>query len=161
MSTEHTYAVTVRWTGNTGQGTASYRGYERAHEVAVDGLPPILGSSDPAFLGDGGRYNPEQLLVASLSQCHMLAYLHLCADAGVVVVSYADRAVGTMVQSGTGGRFTEVMLRPVVAVADASMVERATALHDAVHDACFVASSVNFPVRCDPATSTAAREVAD
>lgn len=155
MTTDHHYAVTVRWTGNTGQGTATYRGYDRANEISAVGRPAIPGSSDPAFLGNATRYNPEQLLVAALSQCHLLAYLHLCADSGVVVTSYTDEANGTMVQTGAAGRFTEVVLHPVVTVADGSMLEKAEALHHNSHDACFVAASVNFPVRCEPTVTVA------
>jgi len=151
---EHTYRVTVTWTGNRGEGTASYRGYDRAHEVRADGPPTIGGSSDPTFRGDPARWNPEQLLVASLSQCHMLWFLHLAAETGVVVMAYADDAAGTMVtdESG-GGRFTEVILRPRVEVADAAMLDRATALHERANTLCFIANSVAFPVRHEPATS--------
>lgn len=152
---EHHHAVSVRWTGNTGEGTASFRGYRRANEISAAGRPAIAGDSDPAFLGEGIGYSPEELLVAALSQCHMLAYLHMCADSGVVVHSYTDDATGTMVQTGASGRFTEVVLHPVVTVADRSMVDKALAMHDSLHDACFVGASVNFPVRCEPSVSVA------
>lgn len=157
MSThEHGYRVTVTWTGNRGTGTSSYRAYDRAHEVAADGPPPIPASSDPTFRGDRRRWNPEQLLVASLSQCHLLWYLHLAAEAGVVVTAYTDDAGGTMVTDATGGgRFTEVVLRPRVEVADAAMVGTAQGLHARAHELCFVASSVAFPVRHEPTTSVA------
>ena len=150
MGQTHSYAITTTWTGNLGHGTASYRGYGREHELAADGRPVLPASSDPAFRGDPTRWNPELLLVAALSDCHLLAYLHLCAVSGVVVTDYRDRAVGTMEQSGDGGQFTEVVLRPVVTVADPSMIDRANALHDAAHENCFIASSVNFPVRTEP-----------
>ncbi|GAA0630149.1 OsmC family protein [Kutzneria viridogrisea] len=134
------------WTGNTGSGTASPRGYERAHEVRVPGKPVLLGSSDPAFRGDPGRHNPEDLLVASLSQCHMLWFLGLAAAEGVVVTAYTDRAVGTMVEQADGsGRFTEVVLHPEV-VSDAN-AEQLARLHETAHNKCFIANSVNFPVR--------------
>ena len=154
--TEHTYRVTVAWTGNRGEGTSSYRGYDRTHEIEADGPPTIPGSSDPTFRGDPARWNPEQLLVAALSQCHMLWFLHLAAEAGVVVTAYRDDAVGTMVTDRTGGgRFTEATLRPRVEVADETMVERATELHERANELCFVANSVAFPVRHEPATSVA------
>jgi organic hydroperoxide reductase OsmC/OhrA len=146
----HTYDTVVTWTGNRGTGTSGYRDYDRAHEVSAEGRAKILGSSDPAFRGDPARWNPEQLLVAALSQCHMLQYLHLCADAGVVVTGYVDHACGTMTETDQGGHFTEVVLRPQVRVAAPSMVEAAMALHGAAHRACFIASSVNFPVRHQP-----------
>jgi organic hydroperoxide reductase OsmC/OhrA len=147
----HRYEVTVVWTGNQGEGTASYRAYARDHEVTTDGRPSIPGSSDPTFRGDPGRWNPEQLLVASLSQCHLLSYLHLCAISGVVVVAYEDHPDGVMIETENGGgRFTEVTLRPVVTVAEASMTGTALELHGRAHELCFIASSVNFPVRHEP-----------
>jgi organic hydroperoxide reductase OsmC/OhrA len=143
----------MRWTGNTGQGTREYRGYERAHEYSVDGKPVIPGSSDPAFRGDAARYNPEELLVMSLSSCHMLWYLHLCAESKIEVVDYVDDAVGTMVEDADrGGYFTNVVLKPVVTLAAGSDARAAEALHERAHHLCFVANSVNFPVRCEAQT---------
>ncbi|MCP2168498.1 OsmC family protein [Goodfellowiella coeruleoviolacea] len=147
MSAEHSYQVTVRWTGNTGTGTAGYRTYDRSHDVAVAGKPTIRASADPAFRGSPDRWNPEDLLVASLSECHMLTYLSLCARNGVVVTGYQDAATGRMRETPEGGHFTEVVLHPVVSVAEAGMAERAMALHEQAHRSCFIASSVNFPVR--------------
>ncbi|MFD9702295.1 OsmC family protein [Lentzea sp. NPDC059081] len=147
----HQYEVDVVWTGNTGDGTSGYQAYERAHEVMVEGKPTIPGSSDPSFRGDRGRYNPEELLVASLSQCHMLWYLHLASVNGVVVTAYRDHATGTMAEHPDGsGRFTEVTLNPVVSVADPGTREKAQALHEKAHALCFIAASVNFPVRHEP-----------
>ncbi|MGR3933447.1 OsmC family protein [Streptomyces sp. BRA346] len=155
MGRQHTYRTTVRWTGNTGAGTGSgYRGYGRGHDVVAEGKPTLLGSADPAFLGDPERWNPEEFLLASLSQCHMLTYLSVCARDGVTVTAYEDAATGTMEeQAGHSGRFTEVVLRPVVTVADAGMVERARSAHGDAHRACFIANSVNFPVRHEPTVS--------
>ena len=150
---EHRYAATVEWTGNTGTGTASYRTYERRHEISAPDTakPAIPGTSDPAFRGDRARWNPEELLVASLSACHQLWYLHLCADAGVIVTAYIDRAEGTMVEDADGsGRFTRVVLRPLVTVAPGTDVERARALHDRAHAVCYIARSVDFPVEHEP-----------
>lgn len=147
---QHRYKVHVEWTGNSGSGTENYRAYERTHEVTVEGKPPLACSADPAFRGDASRYNPEELLVASLSACHMLWYLHLCADAGITVLSYTDPAGGTMVETaGGGGRFTEVVLHPVVTLAADADAEAAAALHERAHALCFIANSVSFPVRCD------------
>lgn len=150
---EHRYAVTVEWTGNTGSGTLGYRGYERSHEISVPGLtkPSIPGSSDPAFRGDPARWNPEELFVAALSACHKLWYLHLCAEAGVVVTDYVDHADGLMVEeTDGGGRFHRVVLRPVVTVTHASDVELARALHHEAHRMCYIANSVNFAVEHEP-----------
>ena len=153
----HSYAVNVSWTGNLGTGTSDYRAYSRANEVTAAGPPPLPGSSEPTFRGDPARWNPEQLLVASLSQCHLLWYLHLCAVGGVVVTAYEDAATGTMVETPDGGgHFTEVTLHPRVTVASSEMVDRAVELHDQAHKHCFIASSVNFAVRHEPSVTSAA-----
>jgi organic hydroperoxide reductase OsmC/OhrA len=143
----HTYTTLVTWTGNLGSGTSGYRDYERAHDVSAPGRPVITGSSEPMFRGDPTRWNPELLLVASLSQCHMLWFLHLAADAGVVVTAYVDEAVGAMAeQAGGAGQFTEVTLRPRVTVASPEMAATAQSLHARANELCFIARSVNFPV---------------
>lgn len=152
-SKEHRYGATVRWTGNRGTGTSAYRAYGRDHEISSEGKPEIAGSSDPAFRGDRARWNPEDLLVSALSACHMLFYLHLCADAGIVVTGYEDAAEGTMREtSDGGGRFTDVVLRPRVTIASGDR-QRADRLHEEAHRLCFIASSINFPVRCEPAVA--------
>jgi organic hydroperoxide reductase OsmC/OhrA len=151
MPRTHHYETTTTWTGNTGEGTAAYRSYERSHQTAAEGRPAIVGSSDPAFRGDAERWNPELLLVAALSQCHLLAYLHQCTLGCVVVTAYVDPATGTMAETPDGGgHFEDVVLRPVVTVADAAMTERARELHEAAAERCFIANSVNFPVRHAP-----------
>jgi organic hydroperoxide reductase OsmC/OhrA len=152
----HRYEVRVEWTGNQGEGTSGYRAYARDHEVTADSRPPLKGSSDRAFRGNAQRWDPERLLVAALSQCHMLSYLHLSAEAGVVVVAYVDHAEGEMQQTPDGGgHFTEVMLRPRVTVSEGSMTEAARKLHDRAHKLCFIANSVNFPVLHEPRIAVA------
>ena len=147
----HRYDVTVRWVGNQGSGTSSYRAYNRNHVIEAAGRPEIAGSSDPAFRGDKTRWNPEQLLVGSVSSCHKLWYLHLCAEAGVVVTAYEDHAEGSMAETADGGGyFTDVVLHPRVTIASGSDAELAHSLHQAAHAKCFVANSLNFPVRCEP-----------
>ena len=151
---EHRYVVTVSWTGNRGSGTSGYRDYARDCEIA-DGKPAIPASADPAFRGDRSRWNPEELLVASLSACHKLSYLHLAAAAGIVVTAYTDRAEGVMELSPGGiGRFKSVVLHPAVTVKAGSDIERARALHERAHEMCFIANSVNFPVECEPEIKT-------
>jgi organic hydroperoxide reductase OsmC/OhrA len=150
MADAHEYRVGVEWLGNRGTGTSGYREYGRQLVVRAAGGRELEGSADPTFHGDRERWNPEELLVAALSQCHMLSYLHMAVRAGVVVTAYTDDATGTMVQQGLGGHFTEVVLRPRVAVADASMVDRARKAHAEAYEHCFIASSVNFPVRHEP-----------
>ena len=151
---EHRYRVTVTWTGNRGTGTSGYRDYARAHGIASPehaGKPLIPGSSDPVFRGDGDRWSPEELLLAALSACHKLWYLHLCADAGVVVTGYVDHAEGIMIETADGGgRFTRVTLHPEVTVAAAADHALAERLHAEAHAKCFVANSVNFPVEHVP-----------
>ena len=150
MSREHEYELQVVWTGNDGDGTRTYRSYRRDHTVGAAGRPDLPGSSDPAFRGDVGRWNPEQLLVASLSQCHLLWYLHLASVNGIVVVGYEDAPTGTMIeQHDGGGEFREVVLRPRVTIAQGDPA-LAAELHGRVGDVCFIARSVNFPVRHEP-----------
>jgi len=147
LTARHVYRTTVRWTGNLGEGTREYRGYSRDYAVEVPGKPPILGSSGLSPRSDPARHDPDELLVAALSSCHMLWYLHLCSQAGVTVSAYRDDAEGTMeTDADGGGRFTEATLRPRV-VLSAGSVEVARRLHDDAHRKCFVANSVNFPVR--------------
>lgn len=148
---EHHYKATITWVGNQGTGTSNYRAYSRDHEIAANGKPTILASSDPSFRGDSARYNPEELLVSSLSSCHLLWYLHLCSVNGVVVVDYKDEATGTMEETADGsGRFKEVILYPVVTVADATMIEKANNLHHEANKMCFIANSCNFPIYHQP-----------
>jgi len=148
MNRQHNYQLTVQWTGNTGTGTSNYRGYERSHIIKADNKVEIAASSDPMFRGDKTKHNPEDLLVASISSCHMLWYLHLCSEAGVIVVDYIDNATGIIIEdSSTGsGCFTEVTLNPVVTVTENSMTEKANELHKKANKLCFIANSVNFPV---------------
>jgi organic hydroperoxide reductase OsmC/OhrA len=154
---DHTYTVTVTWTGNTGSGTSAYRAYGRAHEIGAQGKPSIPGSSDPAFRGDPARYNPEEMLVGSLSSCHMLWYLHLASEAGIAVQAYQDIAEGVMIEdAGGGGRFQEVVLQPEITVPPGTDLVQADTLHKLAHARCFIANSVNFPVRCEPVFLTSA-----
>lgn len=151
MSRQHHYSLSVKWTGNRGSGTSGYRDYDRSHTISVEGKPDIAGSSDTAFRGDRTRHNPEDMLVASLSTCHMLWFLHLCADAGIVVTDYTDNAIGVLAEAqGGGGHFVEVTLQPSVTVTESAMIEKANALHSAAHEKCFIANSVNFPVKHVP-----------
>ncbi len=152
----HRYDVSVSWTGNRGSGTSGYRDYGRDHEVSADGRPLLAGSSDPVFHGDKARWNPELELVAALSQCHMLSYLHVCVEAGVVVTAYEDAPYGLMAETkDDGGHFTEVVLRPTVTVADQAMADKAQGLHEEASAKCFIAGSVNFPVRHEPSVGVA------
>lgn len=131
MPVTHRYEVTVRWTGNTGSGTVGYGSYSRDHDVGCAGKSSVPGSSDTGFRGDATRWNPEELLVVALAQCHMLWYLHFAAVRVLIVTGYTDTPSGTMEMdaAGCGGQFTEVVLRPVVTVAEASMVGGAEVLH--------------------------------
>ena len=155
MKNNHSYQARIRWTGNRGSGTSSYRDYDRDWEWQARSKEgdkvTVRGSADPAFRGDASRHNPEDLLVASLSSCHLLWYLHLCADAGIVVTAYEDDAEGEMAtHAGGGGEFVSVTLKPRVTIAAGGDAEKAHALHEKAHELCFIARSVNFPVRCEP-----------
>ncbi|MGV3509980.1 MAG: OsmC family protein [Sphingobacteriaceae bacterium] len=148
MNGQHHYKVAIKWTGNKGTGTDNYKTYERSYDISIQNKPDIQGSSDPAFRGDMTKHNPEELLVSSISACHMLWYLHLCAEAGVIVVDYTDNATGLMLEDSEGSaRFTEVTLNPIVVVTDKSMVDMANELHKKANELCFIAKSVNFPIK--------------
>ncbi|MEZ4738563.1 MAG: OsmC family protein [Flavobacteriales bacterium] len=150
MATSHNYLLELDWRGNLGQGTASYEGYSREHIIRINGKPDLIATADPLFLGDPKLHNPEDQLLAALSGCHLLTYLALCARARINVISYRDKAQGTLLLTKDGGgHFTEVVLHPEVKVADASMLEKARHFHGEVHKYCFIARSVNFPVRCE------------
>jgi organic hydroperoxide reductase OsmC/OhrA len=147
----HSYDVRVAWTGNTGVGTAGYADYRRDTVTTAGDKDGLLGSSDPNFRGDPARWNPEELLLTSLSQCHLLWYLDLVARAGVVVTAYVDEPSATMVLNSDGsGQFQRVVLRPSVTITDPDDRSRALELHSRAHEMCFIARSVNFPVDCEP-----------
>jgi organic hydroperoxide reductase OsmC/OhrA len=147
----HRYAIRLDWTGNEGTGTSAYRAYSRAHEIGAPGKPAIAGSSDPAFRGDPARWNPEELLIASLSACHQLWYLHLCADAGIVVQEYSDDASGVMIEQPDGaGQFESVTLRPRAKLARGADEQAARKLHHEAAKMCFIARSVSFRVDHEP-----------
>src|SRR6478609_1049174 len=151
MKLEHSYAIDLEWTGDRGNGTSGYKSYGRDHLVRAAGKHHIEGSADRVFFGDRDRWNPEELLLAALAQCHMLSYLAEAAAAGVVIVAYSDAASGVMEQtSDGGGHFTSVTLRPRVTVADPAQLELAATLHAPASQKCFIAASVNFPVEHRP-----------
>ena len=150
---QHHYSLTVQWTGNLGEGTSSYRGYSRDHDIVIPGLPVLKGPADPTFHGDRDRYNPEQLLLAALAQCHMLSFLHVAVRHQVVVSDYRDEATGRLRLNQDGsGQFESVTLNPRVTVADAAQVELSEQLHREANQVCFIARSVNFPVLHSPVT---------
>ena len=155
MKAQHKYSLTVQWTGNNGQGTNDYHPYERSHTVHIDNKVDIYCSSDPAFRGDKTKHNPEELFVASIASCHMLWFLHLCAEAGIIVLNYTDNATGIMQETENGsGHFIEVLLQPLVIVSDPSMIEKANDLHAKANQFCFIANSCNFPIHHKPTCKT-------
>ncbi|MEO6826610.1 MAG: OsmC family protein [Microbacteriaceae bacterium] len=151
MNREHRYEVFLRWQGNTGSGTSDYRSYRRTHLLSAEGKHDIQGSADHTFHGDKDRWNPEELLIGALAQCHMLSYLHSAAANGIVVTAYEDTPTGTLQQTANdGGHFTSVTLRPRVTITDPAQREKAVSLHADASRACFIAASVNFPVGHEP-----------
>ena len=158
----HHYATKIKWTGNRGTGTSGYRDYDRSYDLSAEGKPTIAGSADATFRGEAAKWNPEDMLLSALSSCHMLSYLHCCADEGVVVLEYSDNAEGSMELSGNGaGHFTSVTLHPHVVIDTKSDATKAEALHHKAHELCFIANSVNFPVLCESSTTIAsAKETA-
>ncbi|MCW3474896.1 OsmC family protein [Rhodovastum sp. RN2-1] len=147
---QHVYRVSVEWLGNRGVGTVDYASYGRDHLITAPGKPEIAGSSDPAFRGNPQRWNPEDLLLASISACHKLWYLSLCARAGVCVLTYLDDAEGTMIEAPGAGRFVRAVLRPQITIRAGDDIELAMRLHREAHANCFIANSVNFPIECEP-----------
>ena len=147
----HQYKTKVIWTGNTGESTKNYRSYQRNYTISVDGKAEISGSSDPAFLGNPELHNPEDFLLASVSSCHLLWYLHLCSVNKILVLEYEDLAEGTMIESENGsGKFSEIILKPNIVVAEKEMIEKAVELHEKANEYCFIANSLNFEVKHQP-----------
>lgn len=151
MNKQHNYKLAAEWTGNTGKGTSSYRAYERSVTISINNKVDILGTSDTAFNSDKTKHNPEDLLLAAVSSCHLLWYLHVCSEAGVSVLEYVDHAEGIMTETADGGgRFTEITLHPEVVVSDPEMIEKAMALHKDANKFCYIANSCNFPIHHSP-----------
>jgi organic hydroperoxide reductase OsmC/OhrA len=149
----HEYKSTLTWIGNRGTGTSEYKAYDRDHDIQIQGKEIVRASSDPSFRGNKSRYNPEEMLVMSVSSCHMLWYLHIACVNGVVVTAYEDNAFGTMEENKDGsGQFKDITLRPRVTVLEKSMIERANTLHHEANKMCFIARSVNFPIHHLPET---------
>ena len=153
MANEHHYRLHLQWNGDH---TRTYDEYTREHVIRIVGKPDLVATADPIFRGDATKHNPEDLLLAALSSCHMLTYLALCARARIDVSSYRDQATGTLLLTPDGGgRFTEVVLHPEVIIAEERMLAKAREFHLAAHKYCFIANSVNFPVRCEPTVGVA------
>lgn len=152
----HNYTTNIQWTGNQGAGTSSYKAYSRDHVITIGGKSAdILASSDPSFLGDPSRYNPEELFLASIAACHMLWFLHLCTTKGIVVESYSDAATGVMEEDNDGsGRFTSVTLYPKVVVSSPEMIDMCSQLHHQANQMCFIANSCNFMIEHRPETKS-------
>ena len=147
MNTQHNYKSAVKWTGNQGSGTSNYKEFERSYTIKVENKAVIHGSSDPEFRGDRTKHNPEELLLAAVSSCHMLWYLHLCSEAKIVVVDYLDNATAVLDETENGnGKFSSITLNPIVTVTEKSMIEHATELHKKANEFCFVSNSLNFKV---------------
>jgi organic hydroperoxide reductase OsmC/OhrA len=148
----HTYELALSWTGNTGSGTSGYRAYSRDVLARSEGRSDLELSADKPFRGDPARWNPELLLLAALSECHLLSFLHMAVTHGVTITAYADSPLGWMEQEGVGGHFTRVLLRPRVTIADPVQADLVPMLHDEANAACFIAASVNFPVEHEAET---------
>jgi organic hydroperoxide reductase OsmC/OhrA len=148
---EHRYDIKLKWTGNLGAGTKKYEGYSRDYIVSSEEKPDIKGSSESSFRGDDTRYNPEELLLSSISSCHMLWYLHLCSNHDIVVTSYHDHPVATMIEKDDGsGAFEQVVLRPEIVISEGSNKAMAKTLHNVAHKMCFIANSCNFEILQEP-----------
>lgn len=143
----HQYTSAIQWTGNRGEGTVNYRGYDRTWDIVIPGKSPVHCSNDPLLGGDPTRMNPEDLLLSSLSACHMLWYLHYASDAGIIVTDYQDTPVAFgEIEANGAGRFTSAVLRPRITVRPGTDIIMANALHKQIHAVCFISRSLNFPV---------------
>lgn len=148
---DHHYTATIVWAGDKGTGTSGYTDYGRDHRIRIDGKADMDASSDPHFRGDASKHNPEDLFLSSIASCHMLWYLHLCADHGIIVKGYTDKASGLMQTTANGsGKFTKMVLRPEVMVTEESMMTLAGSLHHQAHAMCFLANSVDFEIIVEP-----------
>lgn len=151
MEKTYTYDVQIVWTGNKGEGTKDYKSYDRSHTIKCHNKIEIFGSSDPAFLGDPKKWNPEEMLLASISSCHMLWYLHLCASNKITVHEYTDEASAIMETESNGkGKFTYALLKPRVVIQERDKEKLAKELHILAHDYCFIANSLNFKIELQP-----------
>lgn len=148
---KHSYSTSIIWTGNSGSGTKGYNSYKRDHIIKANGKPEIAGSSDPSFMGDSSKYNPEELFLASLSACHMLWYLHLCSNHHITVVYYSDEAEATLIEEKDGsGKFDSVTLHPVVTITQSKQIDTARAIHNEANRMCFIANSCAVSVLHKP-----------
>jgi organic hydroperoxide reductase OsmC/OhrA len=155
MGKEHHYQISVAWIGNQGLGTQDYRSYERSHKISSEGKPDLMGSADPLFRGNASQWNPEELLIASLSACHMLWFLHLCSTRKIIVSEYTDTPTALlMIEASGDGLFKEAALNPLIVLTDVSRIEEARHLHEEAHQKCFIAKAINFPVKLNPSFKT-------
>jgi organic hydroperoxide reductase OsmC/OhrA len=151
MNTLHNYKLATKWTGNQGTGTSNYKDFVRSYNIQIENKADILGSSDPEFRGDKTKHNPEELLLASVSSCHMLWYLHFCAENKIIVTDYVDNATAILEETEDGnGKFSSITLNPSITITEKSMVELATELHKKANEFCFVANSLNLKVDHKP-----------
>lgn len=147
MPSAHEFSAAIVWTGDRGEGTRRYRGYDRTWRIVTPSKTPVECSNDPMLGGDSSKHNPEDLLLSSLAACHMLWYLHLASGAGIIVRGYEDAPIGVGETGPNGeGRFLRAVLRPNIHVARGTDIAQADSLHSEVHRFCFIARSVTFPV---------------
>ena len=147
----HEYYTMLTWTGNLGVGTKNYKSYSRNYRIDINNKIAIEGSSDPNFLGDMSKHNPEELLVSSISSCHMLWFLHLASSKGIIVLDYIDNAKGIMIENEDGsGYFESVTLNPIVTISDISKINETNDLHQQANKYCFIANSLNFKITHHP-----------
>ena len=147
MNTLHNYRAAIIWSGNQGSGTSNYKDFERSYHIQIENKATILGSSDPAFRGDRTKHNPEELLLAAVSSCHMLWYLHFCSENKIIVTDYIDNATAILEETERGnGKFIAIALHPTITITEKSMIEKATELHAKANEYCFVANSLNLIV---------------
>ena len=141
---EHKYQLKLNWTGGSEIDAIQN---DRMYEVLIDRKPTIYGSADKPFFGDPEKYNPEDLLLAALSACHMMSFMYVCRKLGIKVYHYEDHATGLLKinQDGTG-QFEFAELKPKVKadhMPDGMIFKE---LNSRAAKLCFIKRSINFTV---------------
>ena len=147
----HLFKVALNWIKKEPQTDSSTRIYTKSHHISIEGKPDLEVSAAKAFKGDPNLYNPEDLLLSSLTSCHMMSYLYCCMQYKIEVISYQDHSEATLQVNPDGsGKIVKVDLFPEIIISNSSQIELALSLHKKANELCFIANSCNFPVYHHP-----------
>jgi organic hydroperoxide reductase OsmC/OhrA len=149
----HQYKLKIEWTGNNGNGTEKYDKYRRDFTIHFENKAPVFASADSIFRGDPSKLNPEEMLLSAISSCHMLWFLHECADHGIKLIEYTDTPEAVLeIVPGNGGRFTEATLTPEIVLESFDGKINILELYELAAKKCFIANSCNFPIKINSKT---------